>query len=174
MAETATRRQSQLQGDPATREQLTEFVRQEARLLDEKRFEEWIELFTEDGYYWVPARPDQENPYDEISIFFDDRSFMQTRYGRLRHPRVHAQIPASRTFHLIADVRVEPESPAGADYLVSSGMIMLEYRPGGQQQIFGGRCSHAIRIVDGKMKLAWKKVNLINCDGMFNPILLPF
>ncbi len=174
MTNVATHAESRLSADSGTRDRLADFVRREARLLDEKRFEEWVDLFTDDGYYWVPARPGQENPYDEISIFFDDRKFMQTRYGRLRHPRVHAQIPPSRTFHLISDVHLEGQRPTDADYLMSSGMIMLEYRPGKEQQVFGGRCFHAIRVVSGEMKLAWKKVELINCDGMFNPILLPF
>ena len=64
------------------------FLVQEAELLDDRRFEEWEGLFDEDGYYWVPARPDDENPYDELSIFFDDKPLMRTRIARLRHPRI--------------------------------------------------------------------------------------
>ncbi len=153
---------------------LENLVYWEARLLDERRFEDWANLFADDGYYWVPARPNQANPYDEVSLFFDDRNFMETRIRRLRHPNIHAQIPPSRTFHLISNIRLENEKPANADHLVSSGMIMLEYRPGCDQQIFGGRCFHAIRTRNSELKIAWKKVELINCDGMLNPIVLPF
>lgn len=174
MADAATLAKHPTHVDPMIAKRLEDLVFREARLLDEKRYEDWMDLFTEDGYYWVPARPDQDNPYDEISIFFDDRRFMETRFRRLRHPRIHSQIPPSRTFHLVSNVRLEEECPADADFLVSSGMIMLEYRPNKEQQVFGGRCLHAIRTVGMEMKIAWKKVILLNCDGMFNPILLPF
>lgn len=154
--------------------ELEAFVYREAQLLDERRFDEWMGLFTEDGYYWVPARPGQESPLDEVSIFFDDREFMESRFRRLRHPRIHAQIPPSRTLHILSNIRLEDEQPEGADCLMSSAMIMFEYRPGRDQQIFAGRCSHAIRMDGEKIKLAWKKVDLINCDSVFYPILLPF
>ena len=36
------------------RARLEEFVIHEARLLDERRFREWMELFADDGTYWVP------------------------------------------------------------------------------------------------------------------------
>jgi len=49
------------------------FLIQEARLLDERRFREWMELFAEDGTYWVPAVPDQASPFDQASLFYDDR-----------------------------------------------------------------------------------------------------
>ena len=45
-----------------------EFLIHEARLLDERRFREWMELFTEDGTYWVPAVPDQASPLDQASL----------------------------------------------------------------------------------------------------------
>ncbi len=44
------------------------FLIQEARLLDERRFREWMELFAEDGTYWVPAVPDQASPFDQAFI----------------------------------------------------------------------------------------------------------
>ena len=39
------------------RDEVERFLYREARLLDERRFEEWMNLFAEDGYYWVPAAP---------------------------------------------------------------------------------------------------------------------
>ena len=56
-----------------------EFLVHEARLLDERRFREWMELFAEDGTYWVPAAPDQESPFAQASLFYDDRNLMRTR-----------------------------------------------------------------------------------------------
>ena len=55
-------------------------------MLDERRFEEWRDLFAEDGHYWVPLKPGQESPMGECSLFYDDRTIMATRFERLRHP----------------------------------------------------------------------------------------
>ena len=48
---------------PPSEQDLARFVRHEARLIDEKRYDEWYALFTDDGYYWVPATPGQPDPH---------------------------------------------------------------------------------------------------------------
>ena len=78
------------------------FLFNEAKLLDDGRFEEWRALFAEDAYYWVPLRPEQTEPTTESSIICDDIEMMETRIRRLRHPRAHAQIPPSRTVHFVS------------------------------------------------------------------------
>ena len=60
------------------------FLIWEARLLDERRFEEWRDLFKEEGYYWAPARHGQTDPWSEASLLFDDREIMANRIRRLR------------------------------------------------------------------------------------------
>ena len=83
------------------------FLYAEARLLDARRFRDWMALFAEDGTYWVPAAPDQKSPFDHVSLFYDDRDLMKTRIDRLEHPRIHIQTPPSRTVHLVGNVMVE-------------------------------------------------------------------
>lgn len=153
--------------------EIEEFLFLESRLLDQKRFEEWMELFAEDGYYWVPARPGQKSPLNEVSLFWDDREIMRIRFQRLRNPRIHAQIPPSRTVHLVSNVVIENDPPPEASHLVSSSMIVFEYRPGGEQRVFGGRCIHALRAGGSAFKIAWKRVDLVNCDSTFGPLCLP-
>src|SRR5260370_19020183 len=80
------------------------FLIQEARLLDERRFREWMELFAEDGTYWVPAVPDQASPFDQASLFYDDRELMKTRVPRLQHPPIHTHTPPSRTAPLVRNL----------------------------------------------------------------------
>ena len=84
--------------------EVEKFLYREVRLLDERRFEEWTDLFSKDGTYWVPAYPDQDDPYKAVSIFFDDKELMRTRLSRLDHPKVHAQKPASRTVHFLSNI----------------------------------------------------------------------
>ena len=63
-----------------------DFLIHEAALLDARRFRDWMALFADDGTYWVPAVPDQESPFNQASLFYDDRELMKTRVDRLEHP----------------------------------------------------------------------------------------
>ena len=147
-----------------------QFLFHEARLLDDRRFRDWMGLFTEDGTYWVPAVPEQENPFDQASLFYDDRDLMQTRIARLEHPRIHVQMPPSRTAHLIGNVVAE-EIDDG-EYRVSSTVIMVEYR-NDKQRIFAGRQTHRLRRDGSDLRIVQKRVDLINCDAAFEAIALP-
>ena len=120
------------------REEFEIFLIHEARLLDERKFEDWMELFTEKGIYWVPSTVGQPDPYNEASLFFDDRELMKTRIERLRHPRIHIQTPPSRTNHMISNVIVEEAEKDKNSYLISSSMLMGEYRLD-VQRFFMGR-----------------------------------
>src|SRR5437660_8406610 len=102
------------------REPFEHFLFHEAALLDQRRFRDWMGLFTEDGTYWVPAVPDQASPFDQASLFYDDRTLMTTRIERLEHPRIHVQTPPSRTAHLLGNLRVETTDDAKAECVVGS------------------------------------------------------
>ena len=79
----------------------------EARLLDEAKFDEWLALFTEDGWYWVPSEPGQASPHDTVSLIYDDRRLLETRVRRLASPRIYSQEPRSRTSRIVANVTIE-------------------------------------------------------------------
>jgi 3-phenylpropionate/cinnamic acid dioxygenase small subunit len=149
-----------------------EFLVHEARLLDARRFRDWMELFAEDGTYWVPAAPDQENPFDQASLFYDDRDLMRTRVERLEHPRIHVQTPPSRTAHLIGNVIVEEVDAAKGEVRVGSTVIMVEYRDEAQR-IFAGRQHHRLRREGASFRIVQKRVDLINCDSAFEPMAVP-
>ena len=148
------------------------FLSYEARLLDERRFREWMALFTEDGTYWVPAVAGQESPFDQASLFYDDRELMQTRIARLEHPRIHVQAPPSRTAHLIGNVLVEDDSKAPDEFVIGSTVIMVEYR-NDRQRIFAGRQHHRLRRYGVDLRMVQKRVDLINCDSAFEAIAVP-
>src|SRR6202047_5632324 len=126
------------------RAQLADFLAHEARLRDERRFGEWMQLFADDGTYWVPSVPEQQSPFDQASLFYDDRALMRTRVERLEHPRIHVQTPPSRTVHLIGNVHIDKTDADAGEYAVSSSVIMVEYRDD-QQRIFAGRQHHRLR-----------------------------
>ena len=149
------------------------FVVDEADLLDQRRFEEWRDLFDEDGHYWAPLRPGQESPEDEVSIFYDDRKAMETRIARLRHPRIHSQTPPTRTCRIVANVRIETVDAEERSCIAASKLIMADYRQG-EQRVFAAFVHHKLRSNGAGFLIAWKKVELINCDDVFDVIAVPF
>lgn len=151
---------------------LAEFIVHEARLLDERRFRDWMALFAEDGAYWVPAAPDQQSPFDQASLFYDDRDLMRTRIERLEHPRIHVQTPPSRTARLVGSVLVESIDEAKGEYIVGSTVIMVEYRDE-QQRLFAGRQHHRLRRDGASLRIVQKRVDLINCDSAFEAMAVP-
>lgn len=144
----------------------------EARLLDERRFEEWLELFTGDGLYWLPIREDEdrEAAASGISIIYDDAQRREERVFRTLHTAVLDQNPRSRTVHVVSNVEVDPE-PVSGDARVWCAQMVSEMRPGGQGQVglndqrsFAGRCEYRLRKVEGEWKFSMKKLTLINSD----------
>ena len=148
------------------------FLKMEARLLDERRFREWMGLFAEDGTYWVPAVAGQESPFDQASLFYDDRTLMKTRIERLEHPQIHVQTPASRTLHLLGNIELEAADEAAGEYTVASAVIMVEARLD-RQRLFAGRQRHRLRRSGEGFLIREKRVDLINCDSAFEAIAVP-
>jgi 3-phenylpropionate/cinnamic acid dioxygenase small subunit len=156
---------------------ITSFLIHEARLLDDRKFEDWMALFEPEGYYWAPTRPDQESPLTEVSIFFDDLQLMTQRITRLRHERIHSQIPHARTVHLVANPTIEQLSVDTGVLDVSSNFIVVEYRPSvpeGMQRVFAGRYQHALREAGDTFRIVYKKVTLVNCDSTLGPLAVYF
>ena len=149
------------------------FLVQEARLLDEARFHDWLALFTPDAWYWVPSQPNQASPRDMISLVYDDRKLLETRVRRLASPRIYSQEPRSRTTRIVANVTVEEKSENGRACIVRSKFQMLEYRRD-SQTVYGGTCFHRLIVNDSGIRIAWKRIDLVNCDSVLDGIVVPF
>jgi 3-phenylpropionate/cinnamic acid dioxygenase small subunit len=148
-----------------------QFLLHEARLLDEGKFDEWLGLFTPEAWYWVPSEPDQADPVETVSLIYDDRRLLETRVRRLSSPRMYSQEPRSRTSRIVANAMIE-EADSNA-CTVRSKFMMIEYRRE-QQRLFGGTALHRLVQSDGRILIAWKRVNLVNCDAPLDGITVPF
>lgn len=156
---------------------IEDFLADEAHLLDTRQFEAWTTLFTDDGYYWAPAAPDQASPLDHISLIYDDREAMATRIRRLRHPRIHAQDPPTRTARIVANPRIEDLDTDAGTCTVRSKFIIYEYRPSipaAQERVFGGTYWHHLTAAEDGLRIRWKKVLLANCDARLSPFFVYF
>ena len=141
---------------------IEDFLYREARFADEHRYDEWAALWTDDGVYWVPANSDDYDPHDHISIVYDDRARIQDRVDRLKSGAAWAQEPKSRMRRLISNIEIEPSEPGG-DITVRSNFVLGELRYGRQTVYFAAQV-HKLRPTGDGLKLAYKKVLLVNND----------
>jgi 3-phenylpropionate/cinnamic acid dioxygenase small subunit len=148
-----------------------QFLQHEARLLDEARFDDWLGLFTPDAWYWVPSEPGQADPFTTVSLIYDDRRLLETRVRRLASPRMYSQEPRSRTTRILGNVSIEAAEQAAST--VRSKFIMIEFRRD-NQRLFGGTALHRLVRAGGDIRIAWKRVDLVNCDAPMDGITVPF
>jgi 3-phenylpropionate/cinnamic acid dioxygenase small subunit len=148
-----------------------EFLQFEARLLNERQFEQWLTLLTDDVCFWVPLRHGQESGEHEASLFFDHRELIEARINRLRHPRIWSQLPPVHAMRIVANSMLDEAYHDNAT--VHSQFIMLDFRLG-TQRVFGGTYEHVLRNVDGQFRIARKTVRLVNCEAMLNNLAVPF
>ncbi len=148
------------------------FLALEARILDERRWNDWLALFSERGWYWVPVEEGQRDPRTTVSLVYDDRRLLETRVRRLSEAGPHAQTPRSRTSRIVANVTVESESEGIVT--ARSKLQMIEFR-NDRQRLFGATQWHGLRpAADGEFRIEWKKVELANCDATLDGISVPF
>jgi 3-phenylpropionate/cinnamic acid dioxygenase small subunit len=147
-----------------------QFLYHEARLLDTQRYEEWLELFTEDATYWLPLERDQKDPVETSSIIHDDRTLLELRVKQARHPRAHARLPLARTVHQVGNIMVED----GKDEVkVHSTLQLVEFR-NEKQRLYGALVEHRLRRMNGGFKIAHKRVDLVNSEGELDGIAILF
>ena len=147
-----------------------QFLYHEARLLDTQRYEEWLELFTDDATYWLPLERDQKDPVEASSIIHDDRTLLELRVKQARHPRAHARLPLARTVHQVGNIMVED----GKDEVkVYSTLQLVEFR-NEKQRLYGALVEHRLRRMNGSFKIAHKRVDLVNSEGELDGIAILF
>jgi len=147
-----------------------DFLYAEARLIDEDQLEQWLQLFTPDGIYWLPS-DESTDPEYETSIIYDDRLQLEKRIYQLRNKHL-AQDPRSRTVHFVSNVQVTAGNNQN-EVTVHCNQIIHELRPGdhqrlqagvGQTRSFATRCKYILENQHGIWRIALKQVLLIDRD----------
>jgi benzoate/toluate 1,2-dioxygenase beta subunit len=148
-----------------------DFLYHEARLLDTQRYEEWLELFTDDATYWVPLEHNQKDPFETSSIIHDDRTLLELRVKQARHPRAHARLPLARTVHQVSNIITLNEDSNAVH--VASTLQLVEWRQE-KQRVWGALVEHRLRRVDGGFRIAHKRVDLVNSQAELDGIAVLF
>lgn len=152
-------------------QELARFVRHEARLIDEKRFDEWYALFTDDAHYWVPAVHGQKSPLTENSLAYEDKLLLQLRLERLRSPLAYSQKPSSRSLHVLQEPEVEKRDDAKGEFQTRTPFMYTETK-GDDSQRYAATAWHTLVWHDDRLRIRLKRVDILNCDAALPSIQL--
>lgn len=150
---------------------MEELLYKEASFLDKADLDGWIDLYTEDGTYWMPVVEDQSDPHQHISLFYDDRVIMEVRRRNLVHPRAASKDYKVRSSHLISNIRIVEKNDETQEYTVTSNFHCYMYYHE-RQTAYAGTYTHKLVMDDGELKIRHKRVDLINCDAAHNSIII--
>jgi 3-phenylpropionate/cinnamic acid dioxygenase small subunit len=147
--------------------EVEQFLYAEARLLDDRRFHEWLELFTDDVQYWMPTRSnrlshEQERELagaDELAYFNDNLGMLKARVDRLDSGMAWAEDPPSRTQHLVTNVQADETTTPG-EYEVTSLLLLYRNRLEHETDLFCGTRYDTLRRVGDDFKIARRKIVL--------------
>lgn len=137
------------------------FLYREARLMDENAYAEWLALWDQDAFYWIPAGADDVDPMRQVSTIYDDRKRLEARIRRLQSGNAHAQAPASRLRRVVSNIEIDEDD--NGEIITRSNFVLGEVRRG-KQDIFIGQSIHRLRRTTDGFKIVSKKVVLVNND----------
>ncbi|WP_405846681.1 aromatic-ring-hydroxylating dioxygenase subunit beta [Streptomyces sp. NBC_01518] len=149
--------------------QVEQFLYREARYADEHDYDAWEALWTDDALYWVPASDPDAAPGPRMSVISDNRSRISTRLKQLRTGKRYSQSPPSNLRRIISNVEIldDADDADGAgepgDITVAANFVLVESRERGNET-WAGRTTYRLRVVDEQIRLAYKKVVLVNHD----------
>ena len=150
--------------------EIEQFLYRQAECLDARDWQGFIELFADDGIYWVPADPAQTTGDGVPSIFYEDRDLMSVRMRRLGHPRAWSQKTEWGTNHVVSNVVVEKADAKTGDIVARSRFHMMEFRNDVTRH-FAGSYIHHLKKTKGGYRIKLQRVDMVNAQGPYDYVL---
>ena len=154
--------------DHLLRLEIEDFLWEEAELLDDFRYEEWLDLLTDDLVYWMPIRrnvPSREM-YGEIvdegpalAWYEDDKATLAKRVSQIRTHVHWADEPFSRVNHIVSNIRVLGWIGPN-DVKVKSHFIFYRNRHEDEESTFFGKRVDTLRRTEDGWKIARREIYL--------------
>lgn len=143
-----------------------QFYYDEAAMLDELRFADWLKLLTPDVHYWMPIRrtvmlDNIENEFTKqgaMAYFDDDKAMLEARVKKLSTGFSWSEDPPSRTRHNVTNIRVVDRH--SEELTVESNIHLYRTRLESDTDSWTGRRRDVLRKVDGELKLATRHIFL--------------
>jgi 3-phenylpropionate/cinnamic acid dioxygenase small subunit len=149
--------------------EVEDFLFAEAELLDDRRYDEWLALFTDDVRYWMPLRlnvrwQDRDadtSGEDEVGWTDDDKETLTKRVRQIQTGIHWAEEPVSRVSHVVSNVRIAPPAitlAEGQTITVKSHFIVYRNRLETETDLLVGRRDDQLRRTDGQLRIANRKI----------------
>ncbi|HEY4957206.1 MAG TPA: aromatic-ring-hydroxylating dioxygenase subunit beta [Caldimonas sp.] len=155
----------------STERELIDFVVREARLLDDKRYDEWLELWADDGIYWVPLSPEQSEGLQHNSHLYEDKLLRTLRVERLKSARAYAQQPPSRAHHLLQTPTLETSDASGQRHVLRTAFHYSEAQ-GDEIMSLVGTVHHHLARQGERLVMTLKRVDLLNGEAALPAVQL--
>ena len=159
--------------------ELMHFYIREAWLLDERKLEEWLDLFTDDVLYFIPRRKNvlrreahrEVTPLGDLALIEDDRRYLEMRVARLDTGMAWGEDPPSRTRHLIGNLTAE--RLPGGEVRAKTAFLVYRSHLETDHQLLAGSREDLLRKVDGAWKIA-KRTILLDANVLLDKNLSVF
>ncbi|QRM57852.1 benzoate 1,2-dioxygenase small subunit [Sinorhizobium sp. BG8] len=145
-------------------EAICAFFYKEARLLDDREWDEWLTCYASDVTYWMPAWDDDdqltEDPQSQISlIYYPSRDGLEDRVFRIKTERSGASMPEPRTSHNVSNVEVLERRGEEVDVRYNFHTLNHRYKI---TDHFFGTMFVTLRTSGEKLVISSKKIVLKN------------
>ena len=146
-----------------TRQEVEDFLYEEAALLDEWRLEEWLQLLTEDAAYYVPSTDlPQGDHRTSLFLIADDATRLRSRVKQLLGKFAHAEQPHSQTRRMISNVRIRKIDGSALD--VTANFVVYRLRME-QVDTYIGRYEYRLVQQDGRLKIRERRA-ILDLDAL--------
>lgn len=148
-----------------TLHEIQKWLYREARLLDEERFQDWLQTLAPDIHYWLPLRENrfrrdrrpEATPATSASVFNDDFDDLVLRIKRFETGLVWSEDPPPRVSHIVTNIEVL-EGDATSGLSVLSNVSIVRSRRQDEEVTFNARRRDQFRKIDGEWKLARRHI----------------
>jgi 3-phenylpropionate/cinnamic acid dioxygenase small subunit len=146
--------------------ELMQFYIREAWLLDERKFTEWLDLFTDDVLYFMPRRKNvlrrelhrELTPLGDLAILEEDKRYLEMRVARLDTGMAWAEDPPSRTRHLVGNLEAAPQQ--NGEVRARTAFLVYRSHLETDHQLLSGCREDVVRKVEGAWKIARRTIVL--------------
>lgn len=145
-----------------------QFLYRQSEFLDTKRWQDWIDLFTPEGIYWMPPAPEYKTWEGQPAIFSEDKNLMTVRMNRVLHPDAWSQRPLWETNHVVSNVVIEKST--AKEIVVRSRFHMMELRRDDVRH-FAGSYTHVLQKTKSTLKIRLQRVDMTNAQAAYDYVL---
>lgn len=162
-----------LDGDGQSLERrISQFIYRENRLLDEQRYREWLDLFADEGVYWVPTQKNQTDRRLQASIALEDKMLLKLRIDRMEHAQAHSLLPEVSGVRVIQQPCVPAADTPHESFLHARCNVVYFEHQGDKAATVAGIVNYTLRAHNDSFHIIEKRVDLLGADGIIPTLQL--